>query len=279
MKILIVCIQGLTSGILAKRMTDISHDHGDGHEFRACSQFDLDQYQEWADVILLTTQVRSIAKNTEEKYAEKKILVISQESMSFNQVSETYAQILHQISKKDSIQLTWKTFFNILKNIFLLCTIICIPGWLAWAFLQVSGISLLKAVYESTAKIICLYGACITGYYYAKEMDESKIAYMLMGFMALLALSPGLNTGSITIAEAQEAFIRLPDYNFLFLFLYIPCVFFFLFCYQKISAFIKDHIYRKDIVLGEFNLGFFTMSGTAEIFLLLIVRMLLKLVY
>lgn len=278
MKILIVCIQGLTSGILAKRMTDISHDHGDDHEFHACSQFDLQDNQEWADVILLTTQVKAISKEIEEKYSTKKVLIISEESMSFNQVEETYVQILHQINEKHTASLSWPSIFHILENGFLLCTVISIPGWIALLLYQVSGIEGLKGVYDSTAGVICLYGACITGYYYAKEMDESKIAYMLIGVMSLLAVSPGLNTGSISIVDQQSVLIHFPNYNYLWLFLYVPCVIFFLFCYQKISIFIKKHFYRGDIVLGEFNLGFFTLSGSAEIIVLLLCRSLLHLV-
>lgn len=278
MKILIVCIQGLTSGILAKRMTDISHDHGDGHEFRACSQFDLDQYQEWADVILLTTQVRSIAKRVEDQYKKKKVLIISEESMAFSQVNTTYQQILRLISISNNKKLSWSTFLHVMENTLMLCLILSIPGWISFMVDQSIHSPLLTELYESTSSVICLYGACICGYYYAKETNQSRMTYVMLGFMSLLAMTPGMYSGDIVISEREFASIALPDYRFLMLLLYLPLIFISLYCFQHISDFIKARIFGKDMVLGDFNMIFFTLICTVNLGVLFLFRAFLDLI-
>lgn len=279
MKILIVCIQGLTSGILAKRMTAISHDHGDDHEFRACSQFDLAQYQEWADVILLTAQVKSIRSEIEKKYAgSKKIFVISEESMSFSQVNTTYQEILHQINASSKVRPVWQIFVNVIRNTLILCFLLSIPGWIAYGVNDLFASSIARDLYESTARIICVYGACACGYYYAKEIGENIITYLLIGFLSLLAITPGFTIGNIAFAESEFLSMPLPDYSFLMLLLYLPLILLSLYCYQHISLYIKTKFFGKSVIMSDFNMIAFTIICTIDMGFLLVIRGFLSLI-
>jgi Phosphotransferase system cellobiose-specific component IIB len=280
MKILIVCIQGLTSGILAKRMTEISRERGDNHEFHACSQFDLEKYQEWADVILLTTQVKSIRGAIEKQYGTaKKIFVISEESMSFSQINSTYQQILHQISNAPVRKPWWQIFWHVLKNTLILCVLLSLPGWFAYGIHLLTGNAVAEDIYESTAKVICLYGACICGYYYAKETSENEITYIVVGLLSLLAMTPSFTTGNIAAAESEFLTITVPNYGFWMLLIYLPFMMLAFYCYQHLALYVKKQFFGKSVIMSDFNMISFTIVCTIDLGVLFVMRSFLSIFF
>ena len=56
--ILIICIQGLTSGILARKLNMIAEERNEAYSFLSAGIADAEKHLDWADYLILTPQVR-----------------------------------------------------------------------------------------------------------------------------------------------------------------------------------------------------------------------------
>ena len=58
-KVIIVCIQGVTSSVMAKKLNILAKQKNENYEFQAVSVADIHDYLDESDYVLLTPQVKS----------------------------------------------------------------------------------------------------------------------------------------------------------------------------------------------------------------------------
>ena len=57
--VVIVCIQGVTSSVMAKRLNTLAEQKNENYVFKAVSVSDIKDYLEDSDYILLTPQIKN----------------------------------------------------------------------------------------------------------------------------------------------------------------------------------------------------------------------------
>lgn len=95
MKIMLLCVGGISSAILAKRLQKYSEENGKGDVFTADRFMTSNGIKEGYDLYLIAPQVRQIAKDEIARIenTEKKLLFISEHEYSQLDVSDLYFRI------------------------------------------------------------------------------------------------------------------------------------------------------------------------------------------
>lgn len=111
MNILIICIQGMTSGVMAKRLNELASEKNENYHFKACGWSHVSENLKWSDVCLITPQARGYLDVIQPMLTTNKIrtILVKSTDLSFNRISDTYENILFLVrpvkesSTKDKI--------------------------------------------------------------------------------------------------------------------------------------------------------------------------------
>lgn len=197
MKVLIVCIQGLTSGILAQRLTCYAEKEGQGYCFRAASYYDIENIlaEHWADIVLLTPQVKNELPRIQALFKEQNVSVwvMGETSVGLRDVALDYADIVALIQDKMPQKRSPKAFAGQAVLAILEASVFALFIWavgqLFFVAFRVWGQTFFYDLYRHTACLVCLYAGIYLGYRGAVLLRASRRAYMLYSLMAMLLFS------------------------------------------------------------------------------------------
>lgn len=184
MNILIVCLQGLTSGVMAKELTRMAEEKKDPYVFRACSVHNLEESVSWCDICLLTPQVQSFHASIERIASEHHIPVWSMDSLtlSFNTLPETYQRIVERIQPQK------ETSSTVTHLLIILCMIgICGAGAL---LLTLFPIPFLLPLKEVTWDCISIYVLLYLFEAYFRKYHLPPATGLTFSLITLFALLP-----------------------------------------------------------------------------------------
>jgi len=186
--ILIVCIQGLTSSIMAKKLTMCAQNKGEDFCFKAAGIESMQQYTEWADVILVTPQIETSIQKIENIIGnnEIKIKILAKSTLALGSTEMTYEKIKQAIDGNTGRI----PFGKIVKLLFLdaLCfsIVILLCGSLAEIIYVKTQIEIFHEVFVKTAGIACVYISCFLGGRMGHYTNYSKHIFGMIGLSSAL---------------------------------------------------------------------------------------------
>lgn len=190
-RITIVCIQGVTSSVMARKLNILAKQKKEEYIFKAVSISDINDYLDDSDYILLTPQVKTKFNEIDEmaKDYHCEIGILEERSVSFNNIELTYNN-LKSIIEKDNYEINE---FIALKSTFIevliFSVMICCIGIFFYEIYHYTNIMIFYDIYQKTSGVICIYVAYAIGALFARYLHQSSFIYGSIGILTLLAYS------------------------------------------------------------------------------------------
>ncbi len=277
MKILIICLQGLTSGLIARKLSAIAEEKGIRDEYKAIGYQDVSSYREWADIVLLTPQIRTFRDKIRETFqsADTEIFQLSIFAESFNHVDKLYEEIqrlVHKNSVNQKSTLNRQESGSLLGSVSILMVFELIAACILIPALRLFGYTgselpvMIRMAFWMTALVY-------TGYLYADIKNEKRKPYMLHSVASVITLALISQNSFVPKTEIHElapilysCFSTAPVW---ILFSFFPLLLLSLMLFRQISK-ISTHIIKSlsgDVFV--INSSFFRYIGAEFISLLL----------
>lgn len=260
--IIIVCIQGVTSTVLARKLNEYAKKEESDYHFKSVSVSKIADYLEDANYILLTPQVKGKVKEietlTSDYSCELKILL--DHEVSFTMIEQTFNNIKSIIETEKTNN---DSFIKVIKKILIdICSaaVLITSFGLGFELLYLTTqIPWFHELYQLSTGIICLYLSFLIGLFYAKHKDKSQFIYGSVTLLTTLLYSPTFfNPSDYTITynfHITEVNLIIDFYSFKGLMYYIPLCLLSAITYgyidDVISKFYKNRHY---LINGYFNL-------------------------
>lgn len=190
-RITIVCIQGVTSSVMARKLNILAKQKKEEYIFKAVSISDINDYLDDSDYILLTPQVKTKFKEIDEmaKDYHCEIGILEERSVSFNNIELTYNN-LKSIIEKDYYEIN--EFIALKKTIIevlVFSVMICCIGIFFYEIYHYTNIMIFYDIYQKTSGVICIYVAYAIGALFARYLHQSSFIYGSICILTLLAYS------------------------------------------------------------------------------------------
>ncbi len=187
--ILIVCIQGLTSGILAGKLNQTAEKNREEYRFLSAGIAEAEKHLDWADYVILTPQVKDRTHSLQENARQNQAvcLTLADTMISFQNIQETYGNITSAIEPEKPGTDRYRI---ILIHCALTACIVALSGGVSYLIGRFSGIELFQEFYIRTLGMICLYCSLDLGYRIFEENRENGMTGFLVSLMILLSLTP-----------------------------------------------------------------------------------------
>lgn len=211
--ILIICIQGLTSGILARKLNMIAEERNEAYSFLSAGIADAEKHLDWADYLILTPQVRDRMQKAEESAAAHgvKCLILADTMISFQKTVDTYENIVKAISAQQKTA-DHITLGSLTETLVVIAPLIA-AGLCAYIISRMTGSTAMKFIYDKTLGVICLYALPALGCCMFRRCSESRMAGLLTGLLVLLSLTP-FHEGLVYAEDAFRVSRRITDIRF-----------------------------------------------------------------
>lgn len=262
-KVIIVCIQGVTSSIMAKKLNILAKQKNENYTFKAVSVADINDYLDDSDYILLTPQVKTkfneIFIMSKECHCE--IGILEERSVSFNNIELTYNNLKSIIEKETHEISEWIALKRTIIDVLIFCLLFSSIGRLFYLFYHFTKIALFYEIYQKTSGIICLYVAYVIGALFAKYLNQSSFIYGSICVLTLFAYS--LCSFSVISSNTFQNSIDLisilyvSNYGISNIFKYSIVVSCGLFIFHYLNLFIT----KKSEERHYFSVGYFNMPN------------------
>lgn len=197
MKIVLVCVGGITTNVLAKKMKKYGEQKGYEDEIRAFSYRSCEQSFPEADLILVAPQAQVFAKGIRKMAEEEQIPCheLEEADIILGDPGRIYRIIdLYRKSgereKKPRKPLTLNGLVQILGQYILTLS----PFLLGIAGIRLLSLMmdnrLLDGLYASTGGIAGIYAVFAFGYCFAKQMEKSPVIYGILCLICCFMLLP-----------------------------------------------------------------------------------------
>lgn len=278
MRILIICLQGLTSRVIARKLSAIAEEKGIRDEYKAIGYQDVSSYREWADIVLLTPQIRTFREAIGEAFSssDTEIYQLSIFAESFNHVDRLYEEI-QRLIRKDSVNpkstLNRQELRNMAESVSVLLVFELIAGgllMLALKLFRYTGSELPVMIKMAFWMIALIY----TGYLYADIKNEKRKPFMLHSLATVIILILIFERSFVPKTEIHElapilysCFSTVPVWK---LFFFFPLLLLSLMVFRQIAK-TGAHIIKSlsgDVYV--INSSFFRYAGAEFLSLLLL---------
>ena len=211
MKVLVVCMSGLTTTILANKLQKYADKQGYQDTFipsRVGANTDLVSQSE---VVIVAPQAKhfyeEFKKRNENQHA--KILLMDEEMFVTAEVEEIYEFIKSAVGVVETEANTNERFnlallLNILCEAVLQCLPVALLGFGAYVVSAFFNVENLDIIYHSTLAIVNFYLVFSIGYIYGKKMNVEPL------LSGIIALSAPLITLPIFTIDYYNSLFRLP---------------------------------------------------------------------
>lgn len=278
MRILIICLQGLTSGVIARKLSAIAEEKGIRDEYKAIGYQDVSSYREWADIVLLTPQIRTFRDKIRETFqsTDTEIFQLSMFAESFNHVDKLYEEIqrlVHKNSVNQKSTLNRQESGSLLESVSILMVFELIAACILILALRLFGYtgSELPVMIRMAFWMIALI---YTGYLYADIKNEKRKPFMLHSLATVIILILIFERSFVPKTEIHElapilysCFSTVPVWK---LFFFFPLLLLSLMVFRQIS---KTGAHIKKSLSGDvsvINSSFFRYAGAEFLSLLLL---------
>ncbi len=196
MRILLVCVSGLTTSMLAKKMRIYNEENNLNNIVTATKVFDFDAYLEFSDVILVAPQAMMYSKIIEDKSKEKNIpvLYLSEDDLVFMKIENIF-QSLDTLGKTDvgvieKVELSVHLVFEITKDAFIRCSSILVIGLIAIICDIIKTTEYIDVLYKSTFGIIGIIYAFSIGFTYGEKVKSQIFVNGLLTLTSVFIMNP-----------------------------------------------------------------------------------------
>lgn len=280
MNILIVCIQGMTSNILAMRLNQIAVNHDEMYRFRSISYMDLKKEMPWADVVLLTPQVRNYTESIESliEASDIQMWTIRDSALSFNNVNVTYDNIKNIINNHEQEDKTLPELIKIVsRNTFIFVAFIVVFGLVNVGLYSLFNLDVFYEVYEKTLGIVSLYGVLYAAYSFSKTKQEEPLTNLIVALATILIVSPLSSKGLLYFPSftISKSYYLIKYFSMPWFLLYYPIVIMILIAHDAIIKKAIQRASKKHILASSTSPSIMMISITAIIPILLIIHILL----
>lgn len=267
-RVIIVCIQGVTSSVMARKLNILAKEKNDIYHFIAVGIDDLDQYLVGTNFILLTPQVKSKVNDIQKLIANTtcEVGVIGDSSISFNHIELTYQNLKTIIEKKDKNLRVTDALIETLKDAFIPILFIYIVGSIFKSLYSMTENEIFYDIFQRTSGILCVYSAYFIGGTFAKKVHRSSFMYGSVCLLSLFFFSP-IFTNSIKSVYpyhyiGPEGFLVISELGTQHMFLYLLLVLFsVLLFYFYNTLIIKKCEERHYLLIGYFNMPHYVLMS------------------
>lgn len=191
MNILIVCIQGMTSGVMAKRLNEIAKEKNEDFSFRACGWAKVNENLRWADVGVLTPQVKGFLDVITPQFEQYNIpcIQVSTLDISFNRIPNTYENITFLVRPKprNTLKERVREIAPEILFIFLVCSIFHLFAVLTSGWIYTNIFYPLDCV---TWKCMSFYVCILLSTYMLASSNVPRTVAILLGIYVILVATP-----------------------------------------------------------------------------------------
>lgn len=197
MKVILVCINGLTTNILANRLQTYAREHEKKDSFLTCRIYSYREMLDGADAFLLAPQTSGQNEELCQACRDRQIpcMVMDERTFVLNDLEQIY-QWIDANRREDaaavSRRLTIGQFRGIAADTLLWILFLAVFGLLFYGCSVLTGSELLYHLYGMTLGIIGLYVPIAMGYFYGERTGHSPIISSLKMVMLLLIIMPVL---------------------------------------------------------------------------------------
>lgn len=272
MNVLIVCLQGMTSRVMAQKMTELAKKKADNYVFKAAGYLYVQDQAGWADIILVTPQARAYAKGIKAGLQGMglQIYQLSAFNEAFNNIPETYEMICRLISgrRDDRICLTGKELARLTKEAALVYLFAAALAGAIYFLYRATGLKDYHVVGRQLELLEAIFAALYLGYGFAGMAGGPRRYYMMVALSALLAFSPYMTREAYVEMETIRfgVFVIRNQFAFPVGLGYIPLVLAMLSLYH-VTAFVYERHQRKKEgyveTLGIYRFG--TLVSTVSV--------------
>lgn len=191
MNILIVCIQGMTSGVMANRLNEIANEKKGNYTFRACGWTKVNEHLNWADIAILTPQVKGYLNIIipQLEHHQIKNIQVGSTDLSFNRILTTYENLIYLVQPK--VKRTWQEkILRIGSEVIFICFLFSAIHLITlftsgWIYEQIFY-PLDSIMWNCMSFYLCI----ILSTYVLNETVISRTAAILLGIYAVLLVTP-----------------------------------------------------------------------------------------
>lgn len=212
MKVLLVCMSGITTNVLANKLQQYAKNNQIADIFIPCKIGMFNDMLSDTDIILLAPQARFCSKNLKDSAEIFHIPVIelTEEMFVFSKIEEIYTYI--NASRKESKQiipdekLNIRTIKKIIMQSLLRCTPIFMIGCIALILFSITRFSSFTILMKVCLNLFCLYFMFSIGHEYGVWAKTGGLSNGLISMIAPLIMMPTAN-----VTHLSTPFIRLSD--------------------------------------------------------------------
>ncbi len=229
MRVMLVCMAGFTTHVLANRLQEYSKSQGSGDTFFACKAGNAGDFLNQIDCLLIAPQAASRCDDLCQEAEARGIpsLRLSEEDLAFARV-EHICEMLETVrpcpgDEAGRIHLTGRVLLRILGGTLLICLPILLLALVSGLLWKGTGWEAAHCLWEISGGIFSLYLLFALGYQYGKQTGRGQLACALITLGATLLLMPmnGVETygsGMVRIVDGTvpTSFFSLPFCIFLF---------------------------------------------------------------
>lgn len=210
MKIMLVCMSGITTNILGNKLHAYGMQQGYSDIFTACKIGVYSGMLPQMDFVLIAPQAKYSADKLriDARALDIPCYELSEEDLIYYRVEHIYEAInIHRISASEHKQrerLPVSEFKNILVDAFVDCAPFILLSAVSWIFYHFTEIALFEILHMVSGDIINLYLMFAIGYQYGKRTSTNAISVALIAVGAPLLMLPLSN-----IENGAGDFLRL----------------------------------------------------------------------
>lgn len=231
MTILIVCIQGLTSGVLATKLNKIAKERDDDYHFKSINYLTVEEEMVSADIIFLTPQVKRQIKNFDNPtfQSNDKIYVLPDISISFDKIDQTYDNIISYIknSEQDQQKSYQELILNYVSELLIFILLVLGIGAVGYALYKISDSLFLYEIYQKSIQLLPLFVVLFNANIFSKIVDEKPLLYYVIALIVFLTFLPieGGNTTYDVVSLSPQSYLSLGNLKPIGTLFYLPLSF------------------------------------------------------
>lgn len=202
MKVVLICMNGITTSLLANRLQQYSKDNGNDDEFLACRVGTENEEFTKADVIVLAPQAASFynkvlqeSKNNSSAVIvlDEKMFVVGETKDIYNYIRQNVAGFLTDINtscddKSRSVDFTMTMLGEVLLNAILGCLPLLFIGLVFYVLFVSTSRSIFVAIFEAIYGYLYLYVSFSIGFKYGNQIRSNPYVMGTIVFASTMIL-------------------------------------------------------------------------------------------
>ena len=202
MKVVLICMNGITTSLLANRLQQYSKDNGNDDEFLACRVGTENEEFTKADVIVLAPQAASFynkvlqeRKNNSSAVIvlDEKMFVVGETKDIYNYIRQNVAGFLTDINtscddKSRSVDFTMIMLGEVLLNAILGCLPLLFIGLVFYVLFVSTSRSIFVAIFEAIYGYLYLYVSFSIGFKYGNQIRSNPYVMGTIVFASTMIL-------------------------------------------------------------------------------------------